>query len=137
MMVNQDIVKYRQAEKSFLKQDYHQAAQQMASSITAGGADSAKLNLLGDIYMALEKYDRALLAYADLSSMVPEDLNVLIKLADAYSLAGQTDMALEFMAKVLEQRPEFRTALLWKARILSRDQRFSQAIDLYYQALGD
>lgn len=135
--IHQDTVLFHQARQSFIANDYEKAARLYRMALEKGMDSPRLLQRLGDTYLALEEFDKALDAFLKLRRQNPENLTLQVKLAHVYSLNNQTDKALAIIDQALEQKPGWETALLWRARILARQERFPEAIDIYYRILGE
>lgn len=137
LTLNHELVLFRKGENSFFSGDYEKAARFFIQSIHVGGATPKKLNLLGDSYLAMDKFVEALDIFLKLRTTVPEDLNAMVKLAQAHTLNHQTQNALLLLEEVLEKKPDHKIAMLWQARILTGEGDFDRAINIYYQLLGE
>lgn len=135
--LNQDIVWFRKGEKSFFAGEYEKAAGFFIRSVQVGQPAPKTLNLLGDSYLAMDKFPEALDAFSKLRSMVPGDLNAMVKLAQVLALNREPQKALLLLEEVLEKKPDHKIAMLWLARILTGKGDFDRAIDIYYQLLGE
>ncbi len=135
--IHQDIVLFHKAQQSFMANDYEKAAKRYRMALAKGMDNPRLLERLGDTHLVLEEFDKALDAFMKLGQQKPEDLALQLKLAHMYSLNNQTDKALAVIDRVLEKKPGWETALLWQARILARQGRFREAIDIYYRILGE
>ncbi len=137
LTMNQDLALFRKGEKQFFSGNYEKAAQYFIASIQRGVPTPKALNLLGDSYLSMGKSDQALEVFLDIRSMAPHDLNAMVKLAQVYFINRQAQTALSLLEEVLEQRPDHKIAMLWKARILAGKGDFDQAITIYTQILGE
>lgn len=135
--IHQDAVVHHRAGQSFMAGDYQNAARLYRMSVEKGMDGTRVLQRLGDTYLALGEFDRALEVFLKIQSRKPENLALQVKLAHVHSLNNNTGQALALIDQVLEKKPDWDAARLWKARILARDRRFAEAIDIYYQTLGE
>lgn len=135
--VNEEYVLYRRADNYYADQDFEKAANNYFLAFQKGLDDPRLLNRLGDSYLALQEFGRALEVILEMKSLMPENLSVQIKLAHVYSLNKLDSKALDTISRVLEKKPDWQTALLWKARILSQDGQFEEAIEIYRQILDE
>ncbi len=106
-------------------------------AIEKGIDDPVAWHRLGDAYLALEKFDKALDIFFQIEQKSPDNLSLQVKLAQVHLLNNNPDHALAIIDRVLDQKPGWRIAQLWQARILSRQGRFVEAIDIYYRILGE
>ncbi len=137
MRVNEEYILYRRADNYYVDQDFEKAATNYYLAFQKGIDDPRLLNRLGDAYLALQEFGRALDVFLEMKSLMPENLSVQIKLAHVYSLNNLNSKALDNINRVLKKKPDWTIALLWKARILSGDGKFEEAIEIYRQILDE
>lgn len=137
MRINEEYVFYRRADNYYLDQDFEKAANNYYLAFQKGLNDPRLLNRLGDSYLALQDFDRALEIFLEMKSLMPENLSVQVKLAQAYALNNLGSKALDIISRVVDKRPDWKIALLWKARILSQNGQFKEAIEIYRQILDE
>ncbi|MFO7884271.1 MAG: tetratricopeptide repeat protein [Desulfobacteraceae bacterium] len=137
MRINPDAVLSHHARQAFMAKDYQKAATLYGMALEKGAADPAVRHRLGDTYLALGKFDRALDVFLQMQQKSPENVFLQVKLAQVYLLNNNFDHALALVDRALVKKPDWDIALLWQARILSRQGRFLEAIDIYYRILGE
>lgn len=137
MQVKEEYVFYRRADNYYLDQDFEKAANNYSLAFQKGLDDPRLLNRLGDSYLALQSFDRALEIFLEMKSLMPENLSVQVKLAQVYALNNLDSKALDIISRVVDKRPDWKAALLWKARILSQNGQFKEAIEIYRQILDE
>ena len=137
MRTNEEYVFYRQGDYYYSRDNFQKAAQHYSMALEKGLSHPELLARLGDSCLAMHEFNRALDAFLEMKAMMPDNMSVRIKLAHAYSLNGMTDKALETVNRVLEMHPDWKTALVWKARILALEGHFQEAIAIYYDVLGE
>jgi len=79
-------------------------------------------NILGIAYMILGRTSEAIAAYEQLNRLTPDDLfrhSALSSLAICYLAEGRMDEAEDMLDQSLALRPDYHTALKWKAIILT------------------
>lgn len=135
--IHQDEVLSHHARQAFMANDYQKAARLYRMALEKGIDDPAAWHRLGDTYLALEKFDKALDAFLQIKQKSPDNLSLQVKLAQVHLLNNNPDHALAIIERVLDQKPDWDIALVWQARILSRRGRFQEAIDIYYRILGE
>jgi len=135
--IHQDTVLSHHARQAFLAKDYQKAARLYGMALEKGAADPAVRHRLGDTYLALGKFDRALDVFLQMQQKSPENVSLQVKLAQVHLLNNNFHHARALIDRALAKKPDWNTALLWQARILSRQGHFQEAIDIYYQILGE
>lgn len=133
---NQEYLLYRQGDYFYSQEDFENAARYYSLAFEKGVNKPQLLNRLGDTYLALQEFGRALEVFLEMKAVMPENLSVKVKLAHVYSLNDMTDRALSTINQVLDIEPNQDTVLLWKARILAQDGQFQEAIEIYHDVLG-
>ncbi len=135
--INQDVVLSHHARQAFMAKDYQKAAGLYRMALEKGIDNPVAWHRLGDTYLALEKFDKALDIFLQIEQKSPDSLSLQVKLAQVHLLNNNPDHALAIIDRVLDQKPGWRIARVWQARILSRQGRFVEAIDIYYRILGE
>jgi len=73
-------------------------------------------SVLGDTYVALGNYDKALLTYSEALELLPKDIGLNLSLADLYYKTELYDKAIEFYNKTLQLEENNEGALLGLGR---------------------
>ncbi len=134
---NQEHVLHRQGAQA-LQEGRHQEAVQFLQASRQAGKDTIRLlEKLAEACLALEEFEQAKDIFTELSRRKPEDKQLQLQLAKVKALSGTEDQALQLLDSLLAQKPGWRTARIYKARILTWNDRFQEAIDIYYQILKE
>jgi len=120
----------------YLAQDQKaQAVQSLVEAKKALHDDSEGYRLLGDFYLLIGDLNKAVTEYHSLYREHPKDPVVRKNYIHLLTRAGRLDEAEKLNAEVLHQNPKDPGALIQRGEILSRQRRWTDAIQAFQSAL--
>ncbi len=132
-----EMVAFRQAEQAFARGDFKDAAEAYSRAITEGLRSVEVYSKLGDASLAGQDFSRAVEVFRALHQSHPDNPVWTLKLARTLGVTKHYVQALKLLDRLLEQRPEWRPALIARARIRTARGEFHKAINDYKRALKE
>ena len=97
--------------KIYLSQGYMDLAENVLLPFAEKGEDVAVITMLAELYQAQKKGDKALRAYEAALKIVPDNIGIMMKIADHHLNAGNTKDAVHYYEMVLEKKDDFLPAM--------------------------
>lgn len=130
-------VLYRRAETLFASGDMVAAAPAYLQAAQRGISLDVDIDRLGNAYLASGDLIHILPAFKAWLAQRPGNLEGRLELAVLLAFDRRYDEALDQIDAALRDRPDWRTALSMKARVLTWAGRLEEAITVYQNMLGN
>lgn len=89
------------------------------------------LHILGEMYESLRDYGQALEYYEQAYRYMPNDVELVINLSDAFWGVGQRTQSLQVVANLYQKQPSTRLGVYY-ARTLMGLEQYAEAVDVLY-----
>ncbi len=117
------------------EKDYVAAEREYLAAIQADPSKSSAYNLLGYLYLTLQRPDDAIAQFTQYAKRFPQDANSYDSLADGYTAKGDIDAALTNYLKALTMNPTFSSSLFGAARSYDSKGQKENAVTYYKKFL--
>lgn len=123
--------------QSALRQNNHSLAEQSALKLLQANSEEPRfVSFAGQVYLAMENWQKAERCYRRAHDLVPDHLPFLVTLAEILCrLRGRTDEAMSCAEKVLATQPTDARILMSMGSVFSQTEHYERAYQLFLDGL--
>lgn len=125
-------------DRPYTKEEYDQVHEALAGANLLETLDDTRVEpyiLRGQIYTALEEYDRAKLQLEHAIKVAPDSSFAHLRLAMLHAKQKEFDQAHALIQKVLKLEPDSKWAYLWQGVVLTQERKMDEALKAYDKAI--